>query len=365
MEPEAIETSGSSPVRLREALIKEYPEIQRLYSDRYLLDVLSVKGRTFEYACNEKLRKSLDWRRAFGIDRLCSRFRYDMQGGIFELLPATGNVDSQGAFTPSPALLELCKGGALRILPKRDQAGHIVLHAETQLIDWQAVGVEAGIQYHVLVIEAALKMMRSDNGQSPESMVLLVDTTGPMFARPPPIDALQSLVSLLQLAYPDRIHQICVGPVNFMVRGLYNIVARFLSSKSRQKIKLVSNRPKEGYLFGASDADRNHEAACPTEKEQRAKSHDVQNLQSAISETDMCPGKVILDSCDEDEDEDVSTNASETDISCPKAEGTRRVSFAAEGENSRGVNSWYWFMFQSCYLPSQDVESEWSEQGTS
>merc|ERR1712166_738657 len=92
-------------------------------------------------------------------------------------------------------------------------------------------------------------MIRAENGKTPESMVLLVDTTAPLFAAPPPAAALQGMVSLLQKAYPDRIKRIVVGPCNFMVRGLYKMASGFMAEKSRHKIKLVGTRPEEGIEF--------------------------------------------------------------------------------------------------------------------
>lgn len=224
---------------LREALVTEFPEIQRLCSDRYLSDVLSVPNRKFEYALNEKVRKALEWRREYGVDRMCNRFRYNMMKGVLEVLPAESDLD----FEPGAGLLKLCKDGAFQILRDRDEEGHIILHSQTQRIDYHAVGVEAGIQYHVLIIESALQIIRSENGCGPESMILLADTSGPLFAKPPPIALLQGLVSLLQRAYPDRIHRIRVGPVNAAVRGLYKLASQLMSANSRRKIQLVGERP--------------------------------------------------------------------------------------------------------------------------
>jgi len=234
--------SGSvqhTAAELRGALVTEFPEISGLCSDRYLSDVLSVPGRKFEYARDEKVRKALEWRREYGVDRMCSRFRYNMMKGVLEVLPAETDSD----FEPCAGLLKLCQDGAFQILRDPGEEGHVVLHSQTQRIDYHDVGVEAGIQYHVLIIEAALRIIRSEKGCRPESMILLADTSGPLFAKPPPIALLQGLVSLLQRAYPDRIHCIRVGPVNVAVRGLYKLASPFMSVNSRQKIKLLGKRP--------------------------------------------------------------------------------------------------------------------------
>jgi len=141
-----------------------------------------------------------------------------------------------------------------------------VLRAETRLLDWQAVGVEAGLQYHILIIEAALKMIRSDNGRSPESIVLFVDPSGPMLATPPPLSALQGLVSLLQKAYPDRIHRIDIGPVNFMVRGLYQMIKPLMSKSTQNKIKLSAKGiPPAPVLACSAEEQVSIADQCPKE----------------------------------------------------------------------------------------------------
>jgi hypothetical protein len=168
------------------------------------------------------------------------------------------------------------------------------------------------MQYHILVMEAALKVIRSSDKDMPESMILLVDTAGPLLARPPPMAALQGLVSLLQLAYPDRIHQICVGPANFMVRGLYTMASRLISKNSRHKIKLVSNHPKEGYpladtkflsstiidlyLSTAADLD-----GCST------KSNTASTSAAVDVEQGLVRGKMEVATATEDQDGEIST----------------------------------------------------------
>jgi len=211
-----------------------------LCSDAYLTAVLGVPNRTFEYARDEKIKKALAWRRTFDVEALRSRFRYDMEEGVLNLIPAdeSGRANS---FEPSPALLKLAKSRALRILPERGEDGRVVLLAETQLVKWSEVTAEAFLQHHVLVLEAAFDVIRNTPGANPESITLLVDASGPLQA--PPIAALQGMATLLQRAYPDRIHKICVGPVNFVVRSLYNVVTHLLSKTSWDKITLVGVRP--------------------------------------------------------------------------------------------------------------------------
>mmetsp|Transcript_101718 Transcript_101718/g.328228 ORF Transcript_101718/g.328228 Transcript_101718/m.328228 type:complete len:375 (+) Transcript_101718:65-1189(+) len=241
-----------SPSALRAGLVKDFPEITLLCSDAYLTAVLGVPNRTFEYARDEKIGKALAWRRTFNVEALRSRFRYDMEEGVLNLIPAdeSGRANS---FEPSPALLKLAKSRALRILPERGEDGRVVLLAETQLVKWREVTAEAFLQHHVLVLEAAFDMIRNTSGGSPESIIVLVDASGPLQA--PPVAALQGMAMLLQRAYPDRIHKICLGPVNFVVRSLYNVVTHLLSKTSRDKITLVGVLPTLPILRPRSPSD--------------------------------------------------------------------------------------------------------------
>jgi len=305
---------------------------------------------------------------------LCSRFRYQKESGIFELLPPTANPDSQDIFSPSQGLLELCQAGALKILPSRSQAGRIVLNAEAQLINWHAVGVEAGTQYHVLVIEAALSIIRSEQGETPESLVLLVDTTGPLLATPPPLGALQSLVSLLQRAYPDRIFQIHVGPVNFAVRGLYSMVSRFMSKNSRHKIKLVSIRPKDGDLFGAPTVDRStaghvsesvEDAQCENRSGKIVLSADVLDEEGSTKASDtttIYKDDSPAGSCKGGSEGDLSRDDVEkahcTEAANGETKAAQMSSFSGGVDSKKasavGQEGSYWSMFQCCCPPPED-----------
>lgn len=102
------------------------------------------------------------------------------------------------------------------------------------------------LRYHVLVMEHALAALRRNGG---EDLDLLVDTEN-MSLVPPPLASLQGLVELLQRAYPDRIHQIRVGPVSVILRSLYDLVTPFMRPRSRNKILLLGEGPE-----GSSDSD--------------------------------------------------------------------------------------------------------------
>lgn len=255
---------SSSVAALRSSLRSEYPEIDELYSDSYLQSVIDVPGRSFDYARDEKIRGALEWRRSYGVDGLISSFVCDEgDDGTFSVVESssrsTSSSTSTGAeeqsdpcdpcFVPTPELIQACKTGAFRV-GGFDDDGRIILQARTALFNWWSVGVEAGIQYHVLVIEHALQMMMKRNTSEAnegnngviESMVLFVDTADASLV-PPPMGTLTGFASLLQRAYPDRINKIYVGSVNSLLRQLYQIISPYLRPRSRDKIVLLPCSP--------------------------------------------------------------------------------------------------------------------------
>jgi len=257
--------SSSSVAALRSSLRSEYPEIDDLYSDSYLQSVIDVPGRSFDYARDEKIRGALEWRRGYGVDGLISSFVCDEgDDGTFSVVENSTGIDSSSTtstgaeeqsdlcdpcFVPSPELIQACKTGAFRV-GGFENDGRIMLYARTALFNWWSVGVEAGIQYHVLVIEHALQMMMKGNTSEAnegsngviDSMVLFVDTADASLV-PPPVGTLTGFASLLQRAYPDRIYKIYVGPVNSLLRQLYQIISPYLRPRSRDKIVLLPCSP--------------------------------------------------------------------------------------------------------------------------
>lgn len=255
---------------LRASLQKSHPEIDYLYSDNYLASVLSVPGRPFEYARDIKILGALNWRRSYGVEALVTAFKCvsDHADGLptFQLAD-TDVVDCNDAqqhdsndsnsssrslpiFVPSQYLVEVCQSGAF-CFAGFDEEGRAILHARTALIDWWKTGVEDGIRYHVLVIEHALSQIfkHSENSgmkeeMSSESMMLYVDTSNMRLLPLPPLGSIIGMAKLMQIAYPDRIHQIHIGPVNSLLIKLFEYIAPFLSPRSRDKIVLLDYAPE-------------------------------------------------------------------------------------------------------------------------
>lgn len=235
--------TGTPSQRLRNALSENYPEIEILYSDEYLESVIAVPGRTFEYARDEKIQKALEWRRAFGVDSLLEAFEYRDDDEIF--VAEEKDEKTYRGFTPPQPLVDVCETGAFCLLKdKTDSEGRMILSARTSRLNWRTTGVEAGLQYHVLVIEQALKRMRQHKqpSASMQSLVVYIDTCGLSYI-PPPLTALTGMAMLLQQAYPDRIHRIYVGPVSSILAKIYDYITPYLRARSRNKIVLLTESP--------------------------------------------------------------------------------------------------------------------------
>ena len=126
---ETVTSESKACDTLRSHLEHEYPEIRGLYSDAYLARVLSVPGRAFEYARDEKIAKALQWRRDFGVEKLVRSIQCD------------DGVWSSSDAEASPALLETCLEGFLQ-WKGTDGEGRPVLYCQTSLVDWRCRGVE-------------------------------------------------------------------------------------------------------------------------------------------------------------------------------------------------------------------------------
>ena len=245
---------------IRDALVAEFPEIEAVYSDDYLESVASVPNRTMDHAIS-KIKRALGCRRSYEVDALLHTFESvpanEMAGKVF--VPCAIK-NHQITFDPTPKLVKVCASCAFVLLDEelvdRDNGERrLVVYADTSKLNWWEIGVAAGLQYHVLVLEDAFaRITRENRGRKDsnyatppleQSLVLCVDTTAPP-RLPPPLGALRGMVRLLQKAYPDRIHKVYVGPISPLIRGLYAKGVRpFLKPKLQQKIIMLGTVPSD------------------------------------------------------------------------------------------------------------------------
>ena len=245
---------------LREATVDDFPEIETVYSDGYLESVASVPNRTIDHAIS-KIKRALECRRSYNVDGLLHAFEAvpanETAGKIFVPRKLKSN---HFHLDPTPQLVKVCASCAFVLLDEElvdsdNSERRLVVYADTSNLNWWEIGVDAGLQYHVLVLEDAFDRItrdnihrKNDNGATTpleESIVLCVDTTAPPLL-PPPLGALRGMVRLLQKAYPDRVHKVYVGPISPLIRGLYAKGVRpFLKPKLQQKIILLGKAPSD------------------------------------------------------------------------------------------------------------------------
>lgn len=245
---------------IRDAVVTEFPEIETVYNDDYLESVAGVPNRTMNHAIS-KIKRALGCRRSYQVDALLRTFEAvpanEMAAKVF--VPSAIK-NHQIIFDPSPKLVKVCASCAFVVLDEeleeRDNGERrLVVYADTSKLNWWEIGVAAGLQYHVLVLEHAFARITSENkcrtnsnDATPpleQSLILCVDTTAPPLL-PPPMGALRGMVRLLQKAYPDRIYKVYVGPISPLIRGIYAKGVRpFLKPKLRQKIILLGKVPSD------------------------------------------------------------------------------------------------------------------------
>ena len=209
--PASDSSSKSDSQKIREALAGEFPELETLYSDAYLESVAGVSGRSLSYAINHTIRRSLEWRRSYGVETLREAFEVVVNGeetlrhngdrekpsgeksgtvvrgrylvpcndskttnsSVFDINDA--NESSIPGFVPTPELVQVCSSGAFMVLDEElictasggDNKHNgisrwLVVYANTSRLNWWKTGITAGLQYHILVLEDALERIRNN-----------------------------------------------------------------------------------------------------------------------------------------------------------------------------------------------------------
>ena len=210
--------SKSNSQKIREALTGEFPELETLYSDAYLETIAGVPGRSLCHATQHNIRRSLEWRRSYGVRALREAFEVVVDGkdkgrsndgnlgnhtgeqsgtvvgGRYfvpchdpitansSVLDSNNHNESSVGFVPTPELVQVCSSGALMLVDEeligkksgRDNQPHencrwLVVYADTSRLNWWKTGITAGLQYHVLVLEDALERIRNSNRYSTTS----------------------------------------------------------------------------------------------------------------------------------------------------------------------------------------------------
>ena len=208
--------------RIRSELRGEYDELDQLYTDAYLEAIVSVPGRSYECARDEKVREALKWRRGFNVDALCAEASFCQ--GEWRL--------SDGLSITRPRTLAMYRSGLLAW-------DGPVLWSIVGQTDW--TDEFAILQYHVRVIEHGITAVLPK--ANTDSFQMVVDVSQLGIRNMPSLSIVRALASLLQTAYPERIDSIRIGPVSMALVALFALTKPFLSQSSRDKITLVTELP--------------------------------------------------------------------------------------------------------------------------
>lgn len=191
--------------QIRRDLGDTFPELNDVCSDAYIRRIVSVPGRAFEYARDEKIANALIWRRDFGVDDLCNELIHIQEEWI-----ATDAITT----CARPGVLELCRSGSLAW----QNTTKPILHSLVGYADW--TDTLAIMQHHVRVIEHGItNVLPLTNA---ECFSVVVDVSSLDIFCMPSVDVVKGLVTLFQKAYPERIDRIYVAPVNMILRGHHN-----------------------------------------------------------------------------------------------------------------------------------------------
>jgi len=214
-------------VRLRATLYTTYPEVLELYTDAYLHAVLSAPDpkinphhpRTFLQA-RDKLLAALECRRGSEVASLAPS---DVATNF-----GAGSVYWHGF----------------------DPEGQPVVWFHPARKDWAHLDADREIDMHVLLLEYGIKMMPP----GVTTFVVVVNTSG-VGAHHSNKGLREKLVEIIAAAYPDRVSNIYVGPVNFLVRTIMSVILPpILPAGVAEKIVIMHNpRQQLAAVLGGSD----------------------------------------------------------------------------------------------------------------
>mmetsp|Transcript_11362 Transcript_11362/g.27864 ORF Transcript_11362/g.27864 Transcript_11362/m.27864 type:complete len:357 (+) Transcript_11362:357-1427(+) len=195
---------------MRKALAaRGFSEQAQVLSDAYITTVLLAhkngKQRTFDYAL-DKLAESLQWRRDYGAAALTA---HDVAQPL-----APGHMYWRG----------------------RDPEGRPILWVRPALMDLATYDRDLYLKAHVYLLERGLELMTGDV----TCFVLVADSTG-LSQKHMDAKLMRELLKVAQVAYPDRLGALVVGPVNMIVRGAWVLLSRLMSTRLAEKINLVQS----------------------------------------------------------------------------------------------------------------------------
>lgn len=182
------------------------------FPDDYLLSVVSVKGRAFDYAV-KKMAKCLEWRVEFGV---ASTTFQDVKNQL-----VSGSMYWYGY----------------------DFQHRPILWVRPLLKDWKNMSAnrEIEIRAHVFLIELGCQQLMPPGCTT---FTLCTDSAN-MGLRQVDLRLMHGLLDTCVANYPDRVGMIHGGPLNAILRALIRLYIPLLPSRLRNKVQFMKDCAEE------------------------------------------------------------------------------------------------------------------------
>lgn len=191
-------------------------EATLVFSDVYLLSVMSVKDRAFRYAVT-KMSKILDWRKSYGVERLTlSSVDADVKARL-----ASANMYWHGY----------------------DFQNRPILWVRAHLKNWSNMSTnrESEVRAHIFLIELCCRELMPTG----VTTFTIVSDASKISTTMVDLRLMHALLDTCVANYPDRIGMVHAGPVNRLLKYLTTALWPFLPTRLRSKVSFIRDSATE------------------------------------------------------------------------------------------------------------------------
>ncbi|KDO27806.1 hypothetical protein SPRG_07405 [Saprolegnia parasitica CBS 223.65] len=200
MSPDGLSLSEVERVRAFRKMLQSTEEAEFLLKDDYLHSVISVPNRSIEYAA-EKLNRVLNWRTEYRA----------------------------GAISPDEVAPQLRSGSMYWF--GYDLRRRPILWLRPKKKDWSTMDKDLEVRTHVFMLELGIRELMPPG----VSTFTLVTDCANVGYREVDMRLTKAMIEVCQGNYPDRIDNICVGPLTLLVKTLTKIISPLLPTRLREK----------------------------------------------------------------------------------------------------------------------------------
>jgi len=192
--------------KLKKSLFEEFPESAEVFTDVYLLLVLSAPSRSYERSL-EKLTQVMKWRRETNVSSVA----------------------------PESVQLQLNAGASY--WNGHDKNGRPILYVRLKMLQLIRLDVTKVIQMHTLLLDTAIREMMPDGV---EQFVFVADCAN-LGIVDIDIKLARGLLNTFLQGYPERLEKLYVGPVNTFIKVLSRLLKPLMPARLFEKIVFMDN----------------------------------------------------------------------------------------------------------------------------